>query len=76
VNSPFVRGNINKFKANLNGKLVKRLVSGSMKAGRHSVVWDGTDAHGVRVASGVYLYKLEASGFVAQRKLVLMKQEV
>lgn len=58
---------------NTNGQLVKKLVAGEMSAGRHNLVWDATDAHGQRVASGVYLYVLKAGEFVAQRKLVLMK---
>jgi hypothetical protein len=37
------------------------------------VVWDGADAHGVKVASGIYLYRLDADGFSAARKLILTK---
>jgi len=37
------------------------------------VVWNGTDFRGGKVASGVYLYKLEAKDFVETRRLVLMK---
>jgi hypothetical protein len=58
---------------NLRGQLVKQLVAGEMKAGRHRVVWDARDAQGRRVASGAYLYVLKAGEFTAQRKLVLMK---
>ncbi|MCL4708612.1 T9SS type A sorting domain-containing protein, partial [bacterium] len=58
---------------NTTGQLVRKLVAGEMGPGRHNLVWDATDAHGQRVASGVYLYVLKAGEFVAQRKLVLMK---
>ena len=58
---------------NTNGQLVKKLVAGEMSAGRHNLVWDATDAHGQRVASGVYLYVIKAGEFTAQKKLVLMK---
>jgi flagellar hook assembly protein FlgD len=44
-----------------------------MASGKHSVVWDGTNDNGGRVASGVYLYTLKAGEFTAQHKLVLMK---
>ena len=44
-----------------------------MAAGRHQMVWDGKDARGLQVASGIYVYRLETDGFVATRKLTLMK---
>ncbi|NUM76974.1 T9SS type A sorting domain-containing protein, partial [candidate division KSB1 bacterium] len=58
---------------NMSGQLVKRLVAGELSAGRHDLVWEATDERGSRVASGVYVYVLQAGDFVAQRKLVLMK---
>ncbi len=58
---------------NLRGQLVRTLVSGAVAAGRHKVVWDGTDANGAKVASGIYVYRLEAKDFVANMKLVLAK---
>lgn len=58
---------------NMSGQLVKKLVAGEMNAGRHNVVWDATNDHGARVASGVYLYVIKAGTFTAHRKLVLMK---
>lgn len=58
---------------NLKGQLIRTLLSGRVAAGHHRVVWDGADTDGVRVASGVYVYRLEAEGFVAAKKLVLAK---
>jgi hypothetical protein len=58
---------------NLKGQLIRVLYFGPVAAGRHSVVWDGADAHGVKVASGIYLYRLDADGFSAARKLILTK---
>ncbi len=58
---------------NLRGMLVRRLVEGEREAGRHSVAWDGRDARGRALASGVYLCRLRAGGFSATRKLVLLK---
>jgi len=58
---------------NLNGQLVKEIVNGRFESGRHSVVWDGKDAAGHQVASGLYWYRLRANGFVQTKKLVLMK---
>ena len=58
---------------NLQGQLLRTLASGNVPAGWHRVVWEGTDAKGSRVASGIYVYRLEAQGYVISRKLTLMK---
>ncbi|MCG8604446.1 T9SS type A sorting domain-containing protein, partial [bacterium] len=58
---------------NLKGQLIRTLHSGAIAAGRHSVIWNARDSQGAKVASGVYLYKLEIQGFVATKRLVLMK---
>ena len=55
------------------GRLVKALVDEKSTAGTHWVTWDGTDASGGRVASGVYFCRIEAQGFRGQRKIVLLK---
>jgi len=57
----------------LQGRLVRRLVAGSLEAGAHSVVWDGLDAGGRQVGSGVYLARLHANGEVAEHKMVMLK---
>jgi len=58
---------------NLLGQCVTILVDGHLSAGRHRIDWDGTDADGQPVASGVYLYRLTADSFVSTRKMVLLK---
>jgi len=58
---------------NLRGQLIQTLVAGAVTAGRHNVVWDGTNFRGAKVASGIYLYKLQAKDFVTARKLVFTK---
>lgn len=55
------------------GQLVRVLVNDEQPAGMHRIQWDGTNASGQRVASGVYLYRISAGAQVAQRKLILMK---
>jgi flagellar hook assembly protein FlgD len=54
---------------NLTGRSVKTLVAEGMDAGNHAVSWDGRDAYGQGVPSGLYLYQLEALGVEATRKL-------
>jgi len=46
----------------VNGRLVRTLVAGPVEAGAHEVVWDGRDALGREVSSGVYLYRLTYTG--------------
>jgi len=43
----------------MNGQLVRSLIDGDLGPGTHEIVWDGTDARGRPVASGVYVYRLE-----------------
>ena len=58
---------------NLQGQLVREVVNSQFESGRHSIVWDGKDARGRQVASGVYVYRLKAGSFIARKKLLLMK---
>ena len=55
------------------GREVRTLVDGFRAAGAHAVVWDGRSDAGETVASGVYLYRMEAGGFTESRMMVLMK---
>jgi hypothetical protein len=57
---------------NVTGRLVREynLTAGS---GHHSIVWDGTDARGNQVASGIYFYRLRAGIVNQTRKMVLLR---
>ena len=52
------------------GRLVRTLVDDALPGGRHSATWDGADRGGSRVASGVYLVRMQADDFGATRKIV------
>jgi hypothetical protein len=52
---------------------VRTLVEGRRDADRYGVTWDGCDDTGRSVASGVYLYQLEAPGYLESKKMVLLK---
>lgn len=52
------------------GRLVRRLAAAEMGAGTHELSWDGRDARGRRVAPGAYLYRVDAGGAVATRRVV------
>jgi len=58
---------------NVRGQKVRALVSGLYEAGVHSVVWNGCDSSGQSVGSGVYFYRMVSGGYVATRKMLLMK---
>ena len=57
----------------IQGREVTTLVNASMNAGTHEVVWNGTNASGARVASGMYVYTLKTQDRVLSKKMVLMK---
>jgi hypothetical protein len=57
----------------LTGQLVRTLVGEDLPAGRHGASWNGRDTQGRLVSSGVYLYRLEAGGFVATNRMVLIR---
>ena len=58
---------------NLFGQEVRRLVNEVQPAGSKSVVWNGKDASGRFVSSGLYLYRLEAKNNVQYRKMLFLK---
>lgn len=58
---------------NVRGQLVQTLVSGLIGEGHHRAVWNGTDRHGDRVATGLYLFRMWAGDFVAVRKMIFTK---
>ena len=58
---------------NLLGQEVRVLVNERRDAGSFSATWDGTDALGRRVASGIYLYRIQAGSFSATKRMLLLK---
>lgn len=55
------------------GRRVRVLVDKTVDAGPHVARWDGTNAHGRRVSSGIYFVVLEAAQIRLARKLVLVQ---
>ena len=58
---------------NVKGQKVKDLCDSEMLRGFHKVVWDGKDKHQRDVSSGIYFVKMQASGAIPTRKIMLMK---
>ncbi len=55
------------------GSLVRTLLNLRVESGRRSAVWDGRDANGGPVASGVYFYRLTIGAKSESRKMLLLK---
>ena len=59
---------------NLLGQEIRSLATGEHQAGFYTTMWDGLNQNGVRVESGVYLYRMSTTnGYNATKKLVLLK---
>ncbi len=66
---------------NILGQKIKTLLNRNMIAGFHSIQWNGTNDASEEVASGMYLYRLEAivqnasstNRFIQTKKLLLLK---
>ena len=57
------------------GRVIRELVNEEKQASAipYSVLWNGTDDSGQRVASGVYFYQIEAKNFVSAKKIVVLR---
>jgi hypothetical protein len=55
------------------GRLVRTLVDADLQPGRHAFSWNGGDARGGRVESGVYFYILETGGRQIARRMLLVR---
>jgi flagellar hook assembly protein FlgD len=49
------------------------LVDEVREQGVYDVIWDGTNDNGVKLASGIYIYRITAVNFSYVRKLILIK---
>ena len=58
---------------NILGEKIRTLINSKENAGIHSVVWNGRDDSGNPVASGIYLYRLNAGSYNAIKKMILLR---
>lgn len=58
---------------NLVGEEIRTLVDAPFHAGHHIAQWDGKDKIGNAIASGVYLYRLQAGSFSCTKKMILLR---
>ncbi|OGJ89649.1 MAG: hypothetical protein A2268_08670 [Candidatus Raymondbacteria bacterium RifOxyA12_full_50_37] len=58
---------------NVRGEIVFRLVGRMHEPGYYQAIWDGKDALGRGVQSGLYVCRMEAGSVVQQRKMIMVK---
>ena len=59
---------------NLLGQQVTAVAGGVFAAGTHAATWDGRDAAGRVMASGIYFYRMDASGIATGSSYREMKR--
>jgi hypothetical protein len=58
----------------ITGRRVRRLIKGeNFVAGSHQVTWDGKNDHGQIQSSGIYLYKVQATGQALRGKMAMIR---
>jgi hypothetical protein len=58
---------------NVLGQKINTLVNSRLNAGTYDVVWNGTNAAGKSVATGIYLYRLKSDAGVKVKKMLFQK---
>jgi photosystem II stability/assembly factor-like uncharacterized protein len=62
---------------NMVGQEIKNLISKQKQAGFYSIEWDGTNNNNAKIASGIYIYRVEfknnQNSFIQARKMILLK---
>jgi len=58
---------------NMLGQKVRTLVDDNFKAGQHVVNWNGANDYGIRLATGLYFYRIKAGDFISTKKMMMLK---
>jgi len=58
---------------NILGQHITTLIDDFKSAGSHSIVWNGRGNSGHPIATGVYLYRMQAGNYIETKKMVLLK---
>jgi len=58
---------------NVLGQRVRALLNAPRVAGEHSILWNGADDRGQRVAAGIYLVHMRAANFVANSRITVVQ---
>ena len=55
------------------GRKIKGLLHENKPVGEYSVLWNGRDEAGRRIASGSYFYELRVGEFISTKRMLLVK---
>lgn len=58
---------------NIRGQVVKKLFTGRVNPGKHSVSWNGTNQFGQALPSGIYIYRLQSNERILTGKMMLLR---
>ena len=58
---------------NLMGQEILKITHDEMNAGYHEERWNGLNQSGRKVASGIYIFRLNAGDFIETKKMLLLK---
>lgn len=67
------RGHVSIEVYNVLGQKIATLVDQEQPAGEHTTFWNGKTSYGQTVATGLYLYRLQAGDHVETKKMLLLK---
>jgi hypothetical protein len=57
----------------ISGRLVQTLVSSDVEPGYYSILWDGCNKNGNKVANGTYFLRMNAEQYIKTQKLLFVK---
>jgi flagellar hook assembly protein FlgD len=55
------------------GRELVTLVNQIQPTGRYQILWDGNNAKGAPVVSGIYFYRISSNGLTQTKKMVLSR---
>ena len=58
---------------NISGQRVRSLIQDVLLAGTHRIIWNGRDANGQLVGTGVYILRMQAGEFQQAQRVLLLK---
>jgi hypothetical protein len=66
-------GNVTIAVYDVSGRLLVTLLNARVEVGRHTVEWNGKNANGSLVPSGIYFYRMKTAGYEATKKMILVR---